>query len=226
MRAASVVVAGEDAGEAARGAAGGLTWTGSSSRGVVSTASSTVSGTPVSACVASVSSPRKLERIRSTATELGTPSSRASSVRERTCTPWNHVFQIGSASWRRTAVATRDHSSSAASSSTTASPRLSTGASTRVENDRSAAVLAGSAACGGPAPSGKSADARPFRSGGSGDPSIGLWMPPRAQWGAPRALLPLAEASPRRKGRGALDPARAPPRRDGGEGLPPGPAES
>ena len=62
-------------------------------------------------------------RIRSTATELGTPRIRVSSLRSRAWTPWNQVFQVASESWARTAAATFAHRSSAAGVPTVATPR-------------------------------------------------------------------------------------------------------
>src|ERR1700690_706263 len=52
--------------------------------------------------------------MRSTATELGTPSIRVSSVQSRACTPWNQVFQVASDNCARTAAATFTQRSSAA----------------------------------------------------------------------------------------------------------------
>ena len=60
--------------------------------------------------------------MRSTATELGTPSIRVSSVQSRAWTPWNQVFQVASESWARTAAATFAHRSSAAGVPTVDSP--------------------------------------------------------------------------------------------------------
>src|SRR6476646_377955 len=52
--------------------------------------------------------------MRSTATELGTPSTMVSSVRSSAWTPGNHVFHVASESWARTAAATLAQRSSAA----------------------------------------------------------------------------------------------------------------
>src|SRR3954468_22708139 len=52
--------------------------------------------------------------MRSTATELGTPSNKVSSLQSSAWTPWNHVFHVASESCARTAAATLDHRSSAA----------------------------------------------------------------------------------------------------------------
>ena len=52
--------------------------------------------------------------MRSTATELGTPSTIVSSVRSSAWTPGNQVFQVASESWARTAAATLAQRSSAA----------------------------------------------------------------------------------------------------------------